>query len=282
MIINKLGILSSNKNSLDFIINNNLNKELILHSIASRNIEDAKILADQFNFFKFYGSYEELINDEDVDIVINFLPNSIKFEYTYLLLKSNKKVITNYPLFDSVNDLNFVNEISNSSLKSNLFLIYENNFFNLKNTNNNITYIKFPPINFASSLSNMVDYLSQQSPDLFYLLYTLKNEKLKFTILKKEYDPLYGSLSYINAHILVNDSININVIIDNINTSESNSIIINDSLSTFDKKYFLNKSTKVFNYNDLMKFIKNNKTFDNCPFFQYYPYKLFYEVIINE
>ena len=77
-----------------------------------------------FKFKKYYGSYEEVISDKDVDVVINFLPNPIKFEYTYLLLKAGKKVISNYPIFNSNSDISFIEEIISSEFSKNLFLIY--------------------------------------------------------------------------------------------------------------------------------------------------------------
>ena len=36
---------------------------------------------------------------------------------------------------------------------------------------------------------------------------------------------------------------------------------------------------KAYNHDDLLLFIKKNKTFDNSTFFQYYPFKLFNEVL---
>ena len=86
-----LGILSSNINSLDFLTVNKLNNHFNLYAVASRNVEDSQAISQDFNFKKYYGSYEELVKDPNIDFVINFLPNSIKFEYSYLLLKTKKK-----------------------------------------------------------------------------------------------------------------------------------------------------------------------------------------------
>ena len=124
----------------------------------------------------------------------------------------------------------------------------------------------------------MQDLFFDKSPDLFYLLNHYKNEDIKVNVIKKNYDSLYNKLSYLNAFISINDNLNINIIIDNIGKfddlltiSNHNKINLNTDIVTDNKK--------AYNQMDLLSFIKNNKTFDNYTFFQYYPYKLLNEVI---
>ena len=93
-----LAILSSDQKSIDFIKKNNLSSTLNLYANSSRNIEVAQIFAETHNFKKYYGAYEDIIRDKGVDFVLNFLPSGIKFEYIYLCLKNNIKVITDYPI----------------------------------------------------------------------------------------------------------------------------------------------------------------------------------------
>jgi hypothetical protein len=274
-----LGILSSNSNILDFLTSNNLINHLNFDSVASRNIEDSKNIAAMFKFKKYYGSYEEVISDKDIDLVINFLPNPIKFEYTYLLLKAGKKVISNYPIFNSNSDISFIEEIISSEFSKNLFLIYNYDYSRLVNNKpKNIIYTKHSNNSFGNNLSSIQDLFFDKSPDLFYLLNHYKNEDIKVNVIKKNYDSLYNKLSYLNAFISINDNLNINIIIDNIGKfddfltiSNHNTINLNTDIVTDDKK--------AYNQMDLLSFIKNNKTFDNYTFFQYYPYKLFNEVI---
>ena len=40
-----------------------------LLAVAARNGERAKAFAKEWNFEKSYGSYKELVNDKDVDII---------------------------------------------------------------------------------------------------------------------------------------------------------------------------------------------------------------------
>ena len=82
-----LAILSSNKKSIDFVNKLGLVEMCNLYANCSRNIIDAEKFSQKFGFTKYYGSYEDLINDQDVDIILNFLPSGIKFEYSYLCLK---------------------------------------------------------------------------------------------------------------------------------------------------------------------------------------------------
>jgi hypothetical protein len=274
-----LGILSSNINSLDFLTVNKLNDYFNLYAVASRNVEDSQAISQDFNFKKYYGSYEALVKDPNIDFVINFLPKSIKFEYSYLLLKANKKVITNFPVFSSIKDIKYVEEVMSSSLDKNFFLVQEFNYSKLvDNSSSHIIYSKFASNNYESNLSMMKDLLVEESPDLFFLLNHYNNININIDILKKKYDPIHGRLSYLNALIAIDDKKFINVLIDNVNKIHKNSINVNSN-SYYHNFEIRNNVVKAYNHDDLILFIKNNKTFDNLPFFQYYPYKLFNEVL---
>ena len=203
-----LGILSSNINSLEFLTLNGLNDYFNYYAVASRNIEDSQAISSNFNIKKYYGSYEELVKDPNIDFVINFLPNSIKFEYSYLLLKAQKKVITNYPVFNSTKDIIYVEEIISSSFLQNIFLIQEYNYSKLlDDIPNHIFYSKFSSNNYKSNLSMMKDLLVEESPDLFFLLNHYKNSNINIDILKKKYDSLHFRLSYLNALITIDLSL---------------------------------------------------------------------------
>ena len=76
-----LAILSSDQKSIDFIKKNKLSNKLNLFANSSRNTEVAQAFCESHKFNKYYGSYEDLINDKEVDFILNFLPSGIKFEY---------------------------------------------------------------------------------------------------------------------------------------------------------------------------------------------------------
>ena len=172
-----LAILSSDQKSIDFIKKNKLSSTLNLYANSSRNIEVAQIFAETHNFKKYYGAYEDLIKDKSVDFVLNFLPSGIKFEYIYLCLKNNIKVITDYPIVSNSNDLKYYNNLINSKLIDNLFLIDETNIKKLYEDSlkqNIINYTKsFKHLNkFENSLYSK-DVLFELCPELFYLIYQI-------------------------------------------------------------------------------------------------------------
>ena len=39
-----------------------------LYAVASRNIDKAKAFADEFDAEKYYGSYDELVKDSEIDV----------------------------------------------------------------------------------------------------------------------------------------------------------------------------------------------------------------------
>ena len=90
-----LAVLSSDNKTIKFIEDNNLNDLCYLYVNSSINIDNAQSFCNSNGFQKYYGSYEELINDDEIEFLINFLPTGIKFEYTYLALKKDKKIISN-------------------------------------------------------------------------------------------------------------------------------------------------------------------------------------------
>lgn len=60
------------------------------YAIASRNLDKAKAFADKWDVAKAYGSYEELVNDSDVDIVYIATPHSHHYPHALLALSHGK------------------------------------------------------------------------------------------------------------------------------------------------------------------------------------------------
>lgn len=60
------------------------------YAIASRSIEKAQAFADKWNMPKAYGSYEELVQDADVDLVYIATPHSHHFAHTKLAIENGK------------------------------------------------------------------------------------------------------------------------------------------------------------------------------------------------
>ena len=64
-----------------------------LYATASRNIDTATSFASEFNFEKAYGSYQEMVNDTNVDVVYIATPHSFHKEHTLLCLQHKKAVL---------------------------------------------------------------------------------------------------------------------------------------------------------------------------------------------
>jgi predicted dehydrogenase len=68
-----------------------------LYAVGSRNVETAENFAEEFNASKFYGSYEELVSDPDVDVVYVATPHNLHCENTLMALENNKHVLCEKP-----------------------------------------------------------------------------------------------------------------------------------------------------------------------------------------
>ena len=62
-------------------------------AVASRSIEKAKDFADKWGFGKAYGSYEELVNDPEVELVYVASPHSHHYAHAKLCLEHGKHVL---------------------------------------------------------------------------------------------------------------------------------------------------------------------------------------------
>lgn len=65
----------------------------VLYAAASRDISKAEKFAERFGFEKAYGSYLEMLEDDNVDIVYIATPHTLHCEHTLLSLKHKKAVL---------------------------------------------------------------------------------------------------------------------------------------------------------------------------------------------
>ena len=270
-----LAILSSDQKSIDFIKKNKLSNTLSLYANSSRNTEVAQAFCKSNNFNKYYGSYEDLIYDKEVKFILNFLPSGIKFEYIYLCLKNNIKVITDYPIISSSNDLEYFNELAESKLINNLFLINEINFKKLyeESTNQNaITYVKnFQYSNDFKNSLDTKDVLFDLCPDLFYLIYKYRNEKITILIKDKSIDKITNKINSLKCEIEINEQLKIKIML------KSNIFNTDTAIKSKEGTFKTNKT--LYNSEDLSSFVNSKNSFENLSIFTYYPYKLFQEVL---
>ncbi|HQU86410.1 MAG TPA: Gfo/Idh/MocA family oxidoreductase [Pyrinomonadaceae bacterium] len=69
-----------------------------ISAIASRDSEKAERAAQSLNIPKFYGSYEELLNDSTIEAVYIPLPNHLHLEWTKKAAEAGKHVLCEKPI----------------------------------------------------------------------------------------------------------------------------------------------------------------------------------------
>lgn len=67
------------------------------YAVASRNMQRAEAFAQEWGFAKAYGSYEDLVNDENVDLIYISTPHPYHCELVKLCLNHNKNVLVEKP-----------------------------------------------------------------------------------------------------------------------------------------------------------------------------------------
>lgn len=63
------------------------------YAVSSRSLEKATAFAERFGFQKAYGSYEEMLQDPNVELVYVATPHSHHFEHMMLSLKYGKPIL---------------------------------------------------------------------------------------------------------------------------------------------------------------------------------------------
>ncbi len=71
------------------------NSELV--AVSSRNLETAQAAAKEHGIPLAFGSYQEMIESEEIDAVINTLPNAMHHEWTIKAAEAGKHVICEKP-----------------------------------------------------------------------------------------------------------------------------------------------------------------------------------------
>ena len=88
-----------------------------LVAVASRGLEKAKAYADEKDIGRAYGSYEELIRADDIDVIYNPLPNTMHEEWTVAALQAGKHVLCEKPLVTDEEQLDRIEAAQQASGK---------------------------------------------------------------------------------------------------------------------------------------------------------------------
>lgn len=68
-----------------------------LYAIGSRSLEKAKSFAEENGAGKAYGTYEEMLQDKNIDVVYVATPHVFHFDHTLLCLRAGKAVLCEKP-----------------------------------------------------------------------------------------------------------------------------------------------------------------------------------------
>ena len=74
-------------------MNDSGDDSVLLYGIGSRDIKKAEEFARENDIPKFYGSYEDLVSDEDIDLIYIASPHSHHYEHIKLCLEHGKNVL---------------------------------------------------------------------------------------------------------------------------------------------------------------------------------------------
>lgn len=68
-------------------------KDVTCYAVASRDIKKAQVFADKYAFKKAYGSYTDMLEDPEVELVYIATPHSHHYEHIKMCLRHNKHVL---------------------------------------------------------------------------------------------------------------------------------------------------------------------------------------------
>jgi predicted dehydrogenase len=99
MTMLRWGILSSSSFAVEHIIPALLQCEhLELVALSSRDADTAQQLATKFGIARAHGSYQELVDDPEIDVIYNPLPNHLHVPWSIKAMRAGKHVLCEKPL----------------------------------------------------------------------------------------------------------------------------------------------------------------------------------------
>ena len=83
----------------------NASKRTRLLAVASRSQSSADTYAHEWKIPRAHGSYEALLNDPEIDVIYNSLPNHLHAEWTIKALRAGKHVLCEKPIALTLDEL---------------------------------------------------------------------------------------------------------------------------------------------------------------------------------
>jgi xylose dehydrogenase (NAD/NADP) len=109
------GVLSTARINAKFLTGVAQSDECDVLAVASRDGERATHYARENGIERAYGSYEQLLDDPDVEAVYISLPNSMHVEWSMRALRAGKHVLCEKPLSRSVADVEAAFDVAQSA-----------------------------------------------------------------------------------------------------------------------------------------------------------------------
>ena len=95
----RFGVLSTAKIGMQKVIPAMQRGQLTeITAISSRSIDQARAAAEELGIEKYYGTYEEMLADPDIDAVYNPLPNHLHCPWSKKAMQAGKHVLCEKPL----------------------------------------------------------------------------------------------------------------------------------------------------------------------------------------
>lgn len=93
--------------------------EVECYAVGARDFDKAQAFAKEHGFTKAYGSYEELVQDENIDLIYIATLNNFHYDHAKLCLNNNKNVICEKPFMVNTKQAKEILELAKSK---NLFV----------------------------------------------------------------------------------------------------------------------------------------------------------------
>ncbi|MEX8514012.1 MAG: Gfo/Idh/MocA family protein [Leptothrix ochracea] len=107
------GVLSTAKIGWEKVIPAMLKSEYCeVRALASRNLEKGRKLADQLGIAKAYGSYQELLDDPEIEAIYNPLPNHEHVPLTLAAARAGKHVLCEKPVALTASEAEQLREVA--------------------------------------------------------------------------------------------------------------------------------------------------------------------------
>ncbi|MFR7592697.1 MAG: Gfo/Idh/MocA family protein [Longibaculum sp.] len=160
----KLGIVGSGMIVGDLLsfIQEIENIQLVHISGTLRSEQKLKEIQEKYGFKRYSTSYDELLNDEEVDTIYVALPNHLHYSYSKLALEAHKNVILEKPLTSNQEEAHELKDLAESQ---HLFLWeaitnqYLPNFHKIKSLIPTLGHIKIVECNYSQYSSRYNAFL---------------------------------------------------------------------------------------------------------------------------